>query len=134
MLDPNVIKADLMKWKVRNEAPAAPWCSGSILVILQRTNRETRAEGRRAKVFEGSSDLPMSHGCAAQQQAHRSVLMQTSTCWDVRGGSGGEVFSTPWCFPLRELLLEVPGEKKKEGGVMLMQQLMEISCWDFVLV
>lgn len=69
--------------------------------------------------------LTMSHVSAAQQQAHRSVLMQASTRWDVRGGSGGEVFATPSCFFLREPL-EVHGER--EGGVMVMQRLMEISC------
>lgn len=61
-----------------------------------------------------SPDLPMSHVSAAQQQAHPSVLMQATTCWDVRGRSGGEVFSTPTCFLLREPLLEVHGER--EGG------------------
>ncbi len=56
----------------------------------------------------------MSHVSAAQQQAHPSVLMQASTCWDVRGGSGGEVFATPACFLLREPLLEAHGGR--EGG------------------
>lgn len=57
----------------------------------------------------------MSHVSAAQQQAHPSVLMQASTRWDVRGGSGGEVFATPTCFPLQEPLLEVLGGAKKVG-------------------
>lgn len=45
---------------------------------------------------------------------------------------GGEVFATPTCFLLRELLVEVHGER--ERGVMVMQQLMEMSCRDSVLV
>lgn len=63
-----------------------------------------------------SPDLPMSHVSAAQQQAHPSVLMQASTCWDVRGRSGGEVFATPTRFLLREPLLEVNGGRGGGGG------------------
>lgn len=67
-------------------------------------------------VVEGSPDLPMSHVSAAQQQAHPSVLMQAGTCWDVRGGSGGEVFAAPTCFLLREPLVEMHGERGRGGS------------------
>lgn len=51
-----------------------------------------------------------------------------------------------WEVEVEERCFQLPGaffsescfsrclEEKKEGEVMLMQQLMEISCWDFVLV
>lgn len=61
-----------------------------------------------------SPDLSMSHVSAAQQQAQPSVLIQATTCWDVKGGSGEEVFATPTCFLLREPFLEVRGER--DGG------------------
>lgn len=80
-------------------------------------------------------DLPMSHLCTAQQQAHPSVLMRASTCWDVRGGGGGEVFATPLRFLFREPLFEVYGGMGVGMAmVMVMQQLMEISCQDSVSV
>lgn len=63
-----------------------------------------------------SPDLPMSHASAAQQQAHPSALMQATTCWDVRGRSGGEAFATPTCFLLREPLIEVHRERKRGGS------------------
>lgn len=44
-LDPNVTEADLMKWKVRNVAPATPACTGSAPALPQRANQELRGEG-----------------------------------------------------------------------------------------
>lgn len=56
-----------------------------------------------------------------------------------RAEVGGEAFSSPTCFFLREPLLEVHGERRvcvcvEWRGAMVMQQLMEISCWDLVSV
>lgn len=82
-----------------------------------------------------SPDLPMSHVSAAQQQAHPSVLMQASTCWDVRGGSGGRsVCNSHVLSPQRAACLEVHGEREEGGDVMVIQRLMEMSCRDSVLV
>lgn len=55
-----------------------------------------------------NSDISMSHVPTAQQQAHPSVLMQPSTCWDVKGG--GRSVCNPPCFLHREPLPEVHGE------------------------
>lgn len=68
----------------------------------------------------------MSHVSAAQQQAHPSVLMQASACWDVRGGRGGEVFATPTCFFLREVHREREGG---DGNAAVNGNILSGLCW-----
>lgn len=88
-----------MKWKVRNVAPATPARPGRALVKGKLGIEGCRAkdEGSKRSVEDVHMSMvgggqggraltsPMSHVSAAQQQAHPSVLMQASTCWDVRG-------------------------------------------------
>lgn len=52
-LDPNVTKSDLMKWKVRNVAPAAPARTGPIRGLQQRASRELRGAGWRMRGQRG---------------------------------------------------------------------------------
>lgn len=82
-----------------------------IRALQQRASRELRGAGWRMRGQRGPPKLcawhgegrqngkvltppplpplPMSHVSTAQREAHPSALMQASTCWDVRGGSGG---------------------------------------------
>lgn len=56
-LDLNVAEADLMRWKVRNVAPATPASTGSALALPQRANKELRGVGYRMKGQRGQQKI-----------------------------------------------------------------------------
>lgn len=134
-LRPNVTKSDLEKWKVRNSAPATQTHAYPTFMLQQRGDQTLWGVGWRITgqrfllqdvhttaiwVGDGNALTLQCHVSAVQQEAHLSVLMQVST-WEV--GVEGEVFATPTCSPLAKV-----DKEREKRGVMVMPQLMEISC------
>lgn len=98
------------------------------LQLLERVNLELwgarwRIKGQRAlhkmcMVWSGLAvpDPPMSHVSAAQQESHPSVLMQASTCSDVKGRSGGRRVCNSHVLSFQRAACWSAWRKRKEGS------------------
>lgn len=99
--DPNVTKADLVKWKVSSVAPATPACTGSTLALLQRPSWKPRGVGSEMKVQQCLRNMCMT-----------MTLSIACLCCTATGppecANGKPVHAEMWEVEVREKCVQLP--------------------------
>lgn len=140
-LRPNVTKSDFRKWKVRNAAPAAQAHAHPTFMPQQRADPKLWGVGwrMRGQRFLCKMCTLLQYGWGVAEhwpsnvacRAARGPSQRANAGQYMRGGSGGRSVCKSHMLSPCKAAIEVDRDGEK-GEVMLMSQLMEMSCQDCV--